>query len=110
MSVYSHDEDHDPQADELRETALVTLEALISSCNQQMQPYLNNTTQAALRFLKYDPNVAENEDDEEMGGTQDDGSDDDATEEPDMSDDEFEDFEEEDGYSDIDDMSWKVRR
>ncbi|OQE27290.1 hypothetical protein PENSTE_c004G08320 [Penicillium steckii] len=110
MSVYSHDEEHDPQADELRETALVTLEALISSCNQQMQPYLVNTTQAALRFLKYDPNVAENEDDEEMSGTQDDGSDDDATEDPDMSDDEFEDFEEEDGYSDIDDMSWKVRR
>jgi cullin-associated NEDD8-dissociated protein 1 len=110
MSVYSHDEDHDPQADELRETALVTLEALISSCNQQMQPYLANTTSAALRFLKYDPNVAEMEDDEEMGGTQDDGSEDDATEEPDMDDDEFEDFEEEDGYSDVDDMSWKVRR
>lgn len=107
MSAY--DDDHDPQADELRETALVTLEALISSCNQQMQPYLANTTRAALRFLKYDPNVAEVEDDEEMGGTQDDGSDDDATEEPDL-DDEFEDFEEEGGYSDIDDMSWKVRR
>ncbi|KAJ5148143.1 hypothetical protein N7526_001495 [Penicillium atrosanguineum] len=102
--------DHDPQADELRETALVTLEALISSCNQQMQPYLANTTSAALRFLKYDPNVAEMEDDEEMGGTQDDGSEDDATEEPDMDDDEFGDFEEEDGYSDVDDMSWKVRR
>ncbi|KAJ5674472.1 uncharacterized protein N7477_004406 [Penicillium maclennaniae] len=110
MSVYSHDEDHDPQADELRETALVTLEALISSCNQQMQPYLANTTSAALRFLKYDPNVAEMEDDEEMGGTQDDGSEDDATEEPDLDDDEFDDFEEEDGYSDVDDMSWKVRR
>ncbi|KAJ5690746.1 hypothetical protein N7462_005138 [Penicillium macrosclerotiorum] len=110
MSVYSHEEEHDPQADELRETALVTLEALISSCNQQMQPYLANTSRAALRFLKYDPNVAEMEDDEEMGGTQDDGSEDDATEEPDLDDDEFEDFEEEGGYSDIDDMSWKVRR
>ncbi|KAJ5097982.1 hypothetical protein N7532_004983 [Penicillium argentinense] len=110
MSDYSHDEDHDPQADELRETALVTLEAMISSCNQQMQPYLANTIQAALRSLKYDPNVAENEDDEEMGGTQDDGSEDDATEDPDMDDDEFDDFEEEDGYSDVDDMSWKVRR
>ncbi|KAJ5241660.1 uncharacterized protein N7469_003251 [Penicillium citrinum] len=51
--------EHDPQADELRETALVTLEASISSCNQQMQPSLANTTQAALRSLKYDPNVAE---------------------------------------------------
>ncbi|KAF9253587.1 hypothetical protein DTO012A8_8715 [Penicillium roqueforti] len=111
MSSYSDDE-HDPQADELRETALVTLEALISSCNKKMQPYLTNTTRSALRFLKYDPNVAEVEDDEEMGGTQDDGSeDDDATEEPDLEDDdEFEDFEEEGGYSDIDDMSWKVRR
>lgn len=110
MSSYSDDDDeHDPQADELRETALVTLEALISSCNKQMQPYLTNTTRSALRFLKYDPNVAEVEDDEEMGGTQDDGSDD-ATEEPDLDDDEFEDFEEEGGYSDIDDMSWKVRR
>ncbi|GLB17184.1 hypothetical protein AtubIFM61612_007046 [Aspergillus tubingensis] len=107
----SYDDEHDPQADELRETALVTLETLISSCNSQMQPYMSNTINSALRFLKYDPNVAEAEDDEEMGGTQDDGSEDDVTEEPDLDDDdEFEDFEEEGGYSDIDDMSWKVRR
>lgn len=109
MSSYSQDDDYDPQADELHETALVTLEALISSCSRQMQPYLSNTISAALRYLKYDPNVADIEDDEEMGGTQDDGSDDGATEEPDA-DDDFEDFEEEGGYSDIDDMSWKVRR
>ncbi|RDW79043.1 putative cullin binding protein CanA [Aspergillus mulundensis] len=110
MSDYSHDDEHDPEADELRETALVTLEALISSCSSQMQSYLPNTINSALRFLKYDPNVADAEEDEEMGGTQDDGSEDDATEEPDMEDDDFEDFEEEGGYSDIDDMSWKVRR
>ncbi|KAJ5239116.1 hypothetical protein N7468_003735 [Penicillium chermesinum] len=110
MSVYSNDAEHDPLADELRETSLVTLEALISSCNQQLQPYLVNTTNAALRSLKYDPNVAEAEDDEEMGGIEDDGSEDDATEDPDLEDDEFDDFEEEGGYSDVDDMSWKVRR
>ncbi|PKY03364.1 TATA-binding protein-interacting protein [Aspergillus campestris IBT 28561] len=110
MSSYSQDDDHDPQADELRETALVTLETLISSCGPQMQPYLPNTLRSALRYLKYDPNVAELEEDEEMGGTQDDGSEDDGTEEPDLEDDDFEDFEEEGGYSDVDDMSWKVRR
>ncbi|KAE8152902.1 armadillo-type protein [Aspergillus avenaceus] len=110
MSSFSHDDEHDPQADELHETALVTLEALISSCSQQMQPYLQNTIKSALRYLKYDPNVAEMEEDEEMGGTQDDGSEDDGTEEPDLDDDDFEGFEEEGGYSDVDDMSWKVRR
>ncbi|GAB1214803.1 hypothetical protein ATERTT37_003973 [Aspergillus terreus] len=110
MSSYSQDDDHDPQADELRETALVTLETLISACGPQMQPYLPNTIRSALRYLKYDPNVADMEEDEEMGGTQEAGSDDDETEEPDLDDDEFEDFEEEGGYSDIDDMSWKVRR
>ncbi|PLB47544.1 TATA-binding protein-interacting protein [Aspergillus steynii IBT 23096] len=110
MSSFSQDDEHDPQADELRETALVTLEALISSCSQQMQPYLSNTVKSALRFLKYDPNVADFEEDEEMGGTQDDDSEGDGTEEPDLDDDEFEDFEEEGGYSDVDDMSWKVRR
>ncbi|KAL4898129.1 armadillo-type protein [Aspergillus ambiguus] len=108
MSSYSQDDDHDPQADELRETALVTLESMISSCGPQMQPYLPNTIRSALRYLKYDPNVADMEEDEEMGGTQEEaGSDDD---EPDLDDDDFEDFEEEGGYSDIDDMSWKVRR
>lgn len=101
--------EHDPQTDELRETALVTLEALLDSCSQEMQPYLPDSIDAALRYLKYDPNVAEFDEDEEMGGTNE-GSEDGATEEPDEDDDEFDDFEEEGGYSDIDDMSWKVRR
>ncbi|EEQ89919.1 hypothetical protein RJZ56_004777 [Blastomyces dermatitidis] len=101
--------EHDPEEDELRETALVTLEALLGSCSNEMQPYIGDAIDAALRYLKYDPNVAEVED-EEMGGTQDEGSDDGATEEPDDDNDAFDDFEEEEGYSDIDDMSWKVRR
>ncbi|ODH53216.1 hypothetical protein GX48_00752 [Paracoccidioides brasiliensis] len=101
--------EHDPVMDELRETTLVTLETLLGSCNAEMQPYLGDSINAALRYLKYDPNVAEVED-EEMGGTQDEESDDDGTEEPDDDNDDFDDFEEEEGYSDIDDMSWKVRR
>lgn len=103
-------EEHDPQADELRETALVTLESLVSACSQQMQPYLGDIVNSALGFLRYDPNVAEVEEDEEMSGIQDEGSDDGATEDADDQDDEFGDFEDEGGYSDIDDLSWKVRR
>lgn len=116
-------EDHDTQTDELRETALVTLEALMSACGRPMLPYLPEAINSALRYLKYDPNVAEVEEDEEMGGTQDDGSDDIATDGPnedddndDDDDDAFGDFGEGDdedaagGYSDIDDMSWKIRR
>ncbi|KAG5298931.1 Cullin binding protein CanA [Histoplasma capsulatum G186AR] len=101
--------DHDSEEDELRETALATLETLLGSCSSEMQLYLSDSIKAALRYLKYDPNVAEVED-EEMGGTQDEGSDDGATEEPEDDNDAFDDFEEEEGYSDIDDMSWKVRR
>ena len=111
-SEYMNEDDsdgveHDPQIDELRETALVTLDTLLASCSQEMQPYLMDSINSALRYLRYDPNIAELEEDEEMGGTMDEGSEDGATEEPD---DEFDDFEEEGGYSDIDDMSWKVRR
>jgi cullin-associated NEDD8-dissociated protein 1 len=105
----SDNEEHDPQVDELRETALLALEDLLLSCSQEMQPYLLDSINAALTYLKYDPNVAF-EEDEEMGGTQDEGSEDDVTEDQDDADDEFDDFEEEGGYSDIDDMSWKVRR
>ncbi|KAM5444253.1 hypothetical protein MferCBS31731_000770 [Microsporum ferrugineum] len=106
----SDDGEHDPKQDELRETALVSLETLLCYCGSEMQPYINDCIAAALRYLKYDPNVAETEEDEEMGGTQDESSDDGATEEPDDENDAFDDFEEEEGYSDIDDLSWKVRR
>lgn len=101
MEESDDESDYDPKQDELRETAFITLETLLGTCAKQMQPYVADSITAALRFLKYDPNVAEAED-EEMGGLED-GSDNEA-------DDEFNEFEEEEGYSDIDDLSWKVRR
>lgn len=100
----------DTEVDELRETALIAVEALIGSCGTEMQSFTNEVTESALRYLKYDPNVASVADDEEMGGTQDSGSDDgvtSATEEDD--DDEFADLDDS-GESDADDVSWKVRR
>ena len=99
--VDSEEEDErDPQVDEAREAALTALEAFLSSCGPDMIAYTQESIDAALRFLKYNPNYNE-EDDDEMGGTQDD-------EDNELDGDE--DFEEEDGFDDEDDISWKVRR
>ena len=99
----------EPEIEELREAALIALEAVLSSCPSQMQSFLTESVEAALRFLKYDPNVAESED-EEMGGTQDIGSDDGETEEGADDDDEYAELDDDGAFSDVDDLSWKLRR
>lgn len=91
--------ERDPEADEVREAALVALEAFLSFCSSDMTIYTEETIDACVRFLKYDPNVADDEDDADA----DDDDNDDSSLEGD-------DFEEEDGYDDEDDVSWKVRR
>jgi len=96
-----------PELEEVREAALVALEGFLSSCSHDMRIYTDEAIEAALRYVTYDPNVAD-EDDEEMGGTQGEDSDDDGTNGYD--DEEEEDFEEEGAMSDNDDSSWKVRR
>lgn len=99
----------DPEVEELREAALVTLDALLASCSEQMQPHLDNVLAAALRYVKYDPNVVDSEDDEEMSGIQDAQSDDD-TENFGDDDDEYGDMDDDDAFGDVEDTSWKVRR
>ena len=94
MDVSDDEEDRDPEMDEVREASLVALEAFLASCAQDMRAFTNETIDAALRFLRYDPNLAQGED----------ASDD----EDDRL--EGEDFEEEDGYNEDEDASWKVRR
>jgi cullin-associated NEDD8-dissociated protein 1 len=91
------DTERDPEADEVREAALIALESFLSSCSADMRIYTDETIDAANRFIKYDPNLAQVDDDEDM-----DEEDEDALE--------GEDFEEEGGYDDEDDVSWKVRR
>ncbi len=106
------DADHetDQETEELREATLVTLEALLGSCNLDMQRYMLEAVNAALRYLQYDPNVAQVED-EAMSETQDAGSDDGVTEEAEEDeDDEFADLDDNDAFSDVDDLSWRVRR
>lgn len=106
MGDTDEDEDeHDAQADELKEFAFLTMDTLLSSCQLQMQPYLSECMNAALRYIKYEPNLAGfDADDEEMEDANDadfGGSD--------VDEDEFDDYEDAD-ESDSDDVSWKVRR
>lgn len=104
------DMESDSEIEELREASLVTVESLLASCPIEMQPYWNATTQAAVRYVKYDPNVVDAEDDEEMSGTQDVQSDDGFTEDPVDDDDEYADLDNDDAFDDVEDLSWKVRR
>ncbi|KFY76135.1 hypothetical protein V499_04065 [Pseudogymnoascus sp. VKM F-103] len=98
------DGEPNPEVDDVREAALVALEAFISSCGNEMRLYTEEIISSAIRFLKYDPNyVDDDEDDEEMGGTQ--SNDDDDSVGGD------DDFEDDAGFDDDDDdASWKVRR
>ena len=84
---------------DVREAALVALEAFLASCPTQMRPFTDPAIEACLRYLKFDPNYAV-DDDEDM--EEDDGD-------ADAFDDDDE-FEADGGFDDDDDASWKVRR
>jgi cullin-associated NEDD8-dissociated protein 1 len=99
LAALEETEERDPEADEVREAALIALENFLSACPEDMRFYTNDTIDIINRFLKYDPNLADDEDDEEM----EEDDDEDAF-------DADEDFEEEAGADDEDDSSWKVRR
>lgn len=86
--------------DEVREAALVALDAFLASCPTQMRDFTDDTLSACLRYLKFDPNYAV-DDDEDM--------EDEEEEDEDAFDDDDE-FEDDGGFDDDDDASWKVRR
>ncbi|KAI5357824.1 putative TATA-binding protein interacting (TIP20) [Septoria linicola] len=93
------DGERDVAMEEVREAALVAIASFLESCGEDMRSYTREVTEAATRFLKYEPNVLD-DDDEDMEGEEEE-------------EDEFagdEDFEEETGFEDEDDVSWKVRR
>ena len=97
-----------PEIEELRESALIALDGFLSSCSNDMRPFTNEAIECSLRFVSYDPMAAVTEDDEEMGGTQDEDAEDEVEEDGDI--DEDEDFEADGALSDDDDSSWKIRR
>ncbi|KAK8067388.1 cullin-associated nedd8-dissociated protein 2 protein [Apiospora hydei] len=87
---------------EVREAALIALEAFLSSCGTKMRPYTEEVISSCLRYLKYDPNYA-TDDDEDMDEEEE------GDDEGGLSDDD--DFEDDGGFDDDDDdASWKVRR
>lgn len=99
MDVSDDEGERDPEIDEVLEAALIALEGFLASCSQDMRMYTDEAIDAATRYLKYDPNLAQDDDDDEdgMGSDEEDAL-------------EGEDFEEEIGYDDDEDASWKVRR
>ncbi|KAH4295044.1 hypothetical protein HBH70_099080 [Parastagonospora nodorum] len=99
MDTSDDEGERDPEIDEVLEAALIALEGFLASCSQDMRMYTDETIDAATRYLKYDPNALNEDDDEE----DDMGSDDEDPLEGD-------DFEEEAGFDDDEDASWKVRR
>ncbi|KAK4164937.1 putative cullin-associated NEDD8-dissociated protein [Cladorrhinum sp. PSN259] len=84
---------------EVREAALVALEAFLAACPNQMRPFTNESIESCLRYLKFDPNYAFDEDDEME-----------EEEEEEEEDDDDDEFEADGGFDDDDDASWKVRR
>ncbi|KAL1835389.1 hypothetical protein VTK73DRAFT_5686 [Phialemonium thermophilum] len=88
---------------EVREAALVALEAFLASCPAQMRPFTEDAIASCLRYLKYDPNYSVDED-EDMVAEGDEDDDADAGFEDD------DEFEADAGFDDDDDASWKVRR
>ncbi|KAF2646305.1 TIP120-domain-containing protein [Massarina eburnea CBS 473.64] len=97
MDTSDDESERDPEVDEVLEAALIALEGFLASCSQDMRSYTNETLEAATRLLKYDPNLAQDDDDEAMDSDEEDALEDD-------------DYEEETGYDDDEDASWKVRR
>lgn len=102
MEEISGGDEISPEFAEVREAALVALEAFLASCPSEMRPYTEEVITACLRYIKYDPNFAMDED-EEM----------EEDEEEEEEEDDFEDddeFETGGGFDDDDDASWKVRK
>ena len=90
------DNDEREARDELRESCLHALEALVLQCPADITPHLQTILPLALDFLAYDPNFFTEEEEEESGDNADDMD--------------VEEEEEEEDYGNEEDNSWKVRK
>lgn len=93
-ALFVETEERDPESDEVREAAMLAIETWMSSCPDAMVPFTATVVDISIRFLSYDPNLAQDDDD-------------------DMNADDIElddDYEEDIGLDDDGDTSWKLRR
>jgi cullin-associated NEDD8-dissociated protein 1 len=102
------DEDESLQSEqicELRETILHAFESFAERCPHQIAAHMEEMLGTVIGFMAYDPNYTydDMDEDEEMGGSDDDMGGSDAD------DNDYEDYDDED-YGDEDDNTWKVRR
>ncbi|CAF0936113.1 unnamed protein product [Didymodactylos carnosus] len=84
--------------DELIEFSLQAIETYLKRCPKETNEYVAKLINLCLRYIKYDPNWNDQEDEDEDSGNEDEGND---SEQDDKG---------QDDYSDDDDVSWKVRR
>ncbi|KAF2453570.1 armadillo-type protein [Lineolata rhizophorae] len=97
------DGERNTEVDDVHEAALVAIEGFLLFCKDDMKSFLGESLDAALRFLKYNPNfTGDDEDGDETMGVDD--------EDNGLEGLEGDDFEEEQGFDDDEDSSWKVRR
>lgn len=104
-------------ANELRESCFMGFESFILRCPNEVEPHLEKIIQAALAYMKYDPNYSYGDSDDDEEQDPQDGADDndnnDNSDDVDVDDDQQEEDEyeeDQDEEEDDDDESWKVRR
>lgn len=105
--------ENDDERNELRETIFASLESVVLRCPSEVSTHLAGIVDAALGFMKYDPNYTYEEEEGDGGdamaadnGDEDGDGGEEGEEEYGEEDEEEEDY----GDSDDDDTSWKVRR
>lgn len=70
---YTTEADED---DELREICLQSLESFVVRCSSDIEPYLKRIMDIALEYLRYDPNYAADDEDDEDEDMEDEDEDD----------------------------------
>ncbi|ANB13679.1 hypothetical protein AWJ20_4622 [Sugiyamaella lignohabitans] len=110
------EEANNPELLDLREASLASLEIIVGLGYQAVETQLNDILAISAYYIKYNPNIIDDEDDQDEDIDDEDEDIDDNDDDVEMEghdggeDSEFEVSDDEDAFSDDDDQSWKLRR